>query len=87
MKKPYVEGNKLVLSKTYMFGSKEISELTFGELTAKEMGEMPLGEKQKFKEFYPIVCMLTGVAPGFLDKLGRDDIMKAVEHTTFLLAS
>lgn len=79
-----MDGEKLVLSKTYTFGSRDIKDLTFGEITAREMGEVPL-EPQKPKDFYPVICMLTGVTPAFLNTLCKADILKAVEHTAFLL--
>jgi hypothetical protein len=87
MAKARIEGNKLILSKPYQLGSEEISELSFGEITAREMGEIPVGENLKFKEYYPLVGMITGMTPGFINKLTKDDIVKAVEHTAFLLAN
>ncbi len=86
MLKPYMEDNILHLSKTYKFGSSEISQLTFGELTAAEMGEITINGATKFKEFFPIISKLTGVTPSFVTKLSRQDIMLAVEHVGFLLA-
>ena len=67
---PYIEGNKVVLSKTYEFGQEKISELVFGEVTAAEIGEIPMWEKQKLKDYYPLVCALTGITPGNFKKLG-----------------
>jgi hypothetical protein len=77
------------LSKTYKFGPEEISTLEFGEVTAREMGELPAGDlsTMRIKDFYPIACMLTGRTQAFLNILSKEDITKVVEKTCFLLGN
>ena len=80
MKKPYLEDRTLHLEKNYSFGSK----LKFGEVTAREIGEVPI-EPKKPKDFYPVLGMLTGLTPKEVNQLGRADILKAVEVTAGFL--
>ena len=80
---------RLDLSKTYKFGPEDISYVEFGELTAREMGELPVGDMSgmRLKDFYPIACMLIGRPQSFLYMLCKQDITKVVEKTVFLLAN
>ena len=80
MKKPYLENRTLHLSGTYKFGET----LEFKEVTAREFGEIPM-EASKPKDFYPVLGMLTGLTPGQVNQLNRDDIVKAVEATAGFL--
>ncbi len=82
-KTPYIEDNILYLAKPLKIGSEEINFLKFGELTAEEIGEAPISPN-KLKEYYPLVSMLTAQPPSVIKKLGRADILKAVEHANFL---
>lgn len=78
---------KIALSKTYNFGPEDISELEFGEVTAREMGEIPVGDlsAMKLKDLYPIASMLVGRPQSFLNVLNKKDITAVIEKTVFLL--
>ena len=80
MEKPYLEGRTLHLKNNYAFGSS----INFGEVTAREIGEVPI-EPKKPKDFYPVLGMLTGLTPKQVNQLGREDILKAVEVTAGFL--
>ena len=79
--------NHLNLSKVYKFGPEEIASVEFAEVTAKEMGELPVGDfsHMKIKDFYPIASMLIARPPSFLNILNKKDITAVVEKTVFLL--
>ncbi len=81
--------NRIDLSKTYSFGPEEVSYVEFGDVTAKELGELPAGDfsKMKVKDFYPIASMLIGRPLSFLNMLTKPDITKVVEKTVFLLGA
>lgn len=80
MEKPYLDGRTLYFKNEYSFGNS----ITFGEVTAREIGEVPI-EPKKPKDFYPVLGMLTGLTPKDVNKLGREDIFKAVEVTAGFL--